>query len=55
MGVAWGESIWNVVCPFWALPLLAIANISIRDLIGFTVLLFIIGNIVAITGILLIQ
>ncbi len=55
MGVAWGESIWNVVCPFWALPLLAIANISLRDLIGFTVLLFIIGNIVAISGILLIQ
>jgi short-chain fatty acids transporter len=55
MGVAWGESIWNVVCPFWALPLLAIAHISIRDLIGFTVLLFIIGNIVAITGILLFQ
>lgn len=55
MGVAWGESIWNVVCPFWALPLLAIANISIRDLIGFSMLLFIIGNVVAITGILLIQ
>lgn len=53
MGVAWGESIWNVVCPFWALPLLAIANISLRDLIGFSVLLFIIGNIVAISGILL--
>jgi short-chain fatty acids transporter len=55
MGVAWGESIWNVVCPFWALPLLAIAGISIRDLIGFTVLLFIIGNIIAITGIILFQ
>lgn len=55
MGVAWGESIWNVVCPFWALPLLAIANISIRDLIGFSVLLFIIGNVVAITGIMLFQ
>ncbi|SDF14320.1 short-chain fatty acid transporter [Sporolituus thermophilus] len=54
MGVAWGESIWNVVCPFWALPLLAIANINIRDLIGFTVLLFIIGNIIAIMGIMLI-
>ncbi|WP_094605670.1 Putative short-chain fatty acid transporter [Sporomusa silvacetica DSM 10669] len=55
MGVAWGESIWNVVCPFWALPLLAIANMSLRDLIGFSVLLFILGNIVAITGILLIH
>lgn len=55
MGVAWGESIWNIVCPFWALPLLAIANISIRDLIGFSMLLFIIGNVVAITGIMLFQ
>jgi len=45
MGVAWGESIWNVVCPFWALPLLAIANISIRDLIGFSVLLFFITSV----------
>ncbi|MBP2636683.1 MAG: hypothetical protein H6Q72_2590 [Firmicutes bacterium] len=54
MGVAWGESIWNIVCPFWALPLLAIANMSLRDLMGFSVLLFIIGNIVAIAGILLI-
>lgn len=53
MGVAWGESIWNVVCPFWALPLLAIARISLRDLIGFAVLLFLVGNVVAITGILL--
>ncbi|SCM82741.1 Short-chain fatty acids transporter [uncultured Sporomusa sp.] len=54
MGVAWGESIWNIVCPFWALPLLAIANMNLRDLMGFSVLLFIIGNIVAIAGILLI-
>jgi short-chain fatty acids transporter len=53
MGVAWGESIWNIVCPFWALPLLAIAKINLRDLIGFSMLLFIIGNIIAISGILL--
>jgi short-chain fatty acids transporter len=46
MGVAWGESIWNIVCPFWALPLLAIAKISLRDLIGFTVMLFVIGNVI---------
>lgn len=55
MGVAWGESIWNVVCPFWALPLLAIAKINIRDLIGFSVILFIIGNIIAISGIMIFQ
>jgi short-chain fatty acids transporter len=55
MGVAWGESIWNVVCPFWALPLLSIAKIDIRDLIGFSVLLFLVGNVVAIAGIMLFQ
>ncbi len=53
LGVVWGENIWNVVCPCWALPLLAIAKISLRDLVGFTFLLFIVGNIVALTGIFL--
>lgn len=53
MGVAWGESIWNIVCPFWALPLLAIARLDLKSLIGFSVLLFMVGNVVAITGILL--
>lgn len=54
MGVAWGESIWNIVTPFWALPVLAITKISLRDLIGFTVFLWIIGNIIAIPCILFI-
>lgn len=49
MGVAWGESIWNIVCPFWALPVLAIAKVGLRDLIGFSVILFLIGNVVALT------
>ncbi|PTW54376.1 short-chain fatty acids transporter [Breoghania corrubedonensis] len=53
MGVAWGESIWNIVCPFWALPVLAIAKVGLRDLIGFSVLLFIVGNIIAIPCMLL--
>jgi len=54
MGVAWGESIWNIVTPFWALPVLAITKTSLRDLIGFTVFLWIIGNIIAIPCILFI-
>ncbi|MGQ9368907.1 short-chain fatty acid transporter [Azospirillum sp. A39] len=53
MGVAWGESIWNIVCPFWALPVLAIAKVGLRDLIGFSVILFLIGNVVALTCIYL--
>jgi len=55
MGVAWGESIWNIVCPFWALPVLAIAKVGLKDLIGFSVILFIIGNVVAISCIYLIH
>lgn len=54
MGVAWGESIWNVVTPFWALPVLAITKVSLRDLIGFTVLLWIVGNIIVIPCLLLV-
>ncbi|MGN7397885.1 TIGR00366 family protein [Peribacillus frigoritolerans] len=52
-GCCVGSKFWNIVCPFWALPLIAIAKIDLRDLIGFSVLLFIVGNIFAITGILL--
>lgn len=55
MGVAWGESIWNIICPMWALPLLAIAKLKLSDLIGYSVLLFVIGNIVAIAGIMIFQ
>lgn len=55
MGVAWGESIWNIVCPFWALPVLAIAKVELKDLIGFSVMLFVVGNVVAISCIYLIQ
>ena len=54
MGVAWGESIWNIVTPFWALPVLAITKTSLRDLIGFTVFLWIIGNLIVIPAMLLI-
>ncbi|MEC5343539.1 TIGR00366 family protein [Brenneria populi] len=54
MGVAWGESIWNIVTPFWALPVLAITKTSLRDLIGFTVFLWIVGNIIVIPCILFI-
>lgn len=55
MGVAWGESVWNVVCPFWMLPLMAIAKISLRQIMGFTLPLFLVGNVVAIFGILFFQ
>jgi short-chain fatty acids transporter len=54
MGVAWGENIANILCAFWAIPLLAIANVSLRDLMGFCMMLFIVGFFVTIGGMLLI-
>lgn len=42
MAIAWGDAWTNMVQPFWALPLLAVAKLNIRDIMGYTtvVLLF---------------
>jgi short-chain fatty acids transporter len=46
MGVAMGEQVANMIQPFWALPVLAIAGISIRRVMGFTVMSFFVGLVV---------
>lgn len=33
--VAWGDAWTNMIQPFWAIPLLAIAGLRIRDIMGF--------------------
>ncbi|WP_423802541.1 short-chain fatty acid transporter [Neobacillus sp. SAB-20_R2A] len=38
MAVAWGDAWTNMIQPFWAIPLLAIAGLKIRDIMGFTVI-----------------
>ncbi|MBO8160305.1 MAG: short-chain fatty acid transporter [Thermosipho sp. (in: Bacteria)] len=38
MGVAWGDAWTNMIQPFWALPLLAIADLDIRDIMGYCVM-----------------
>jgi short-chain fatty acids transporter len=40
MAVAMGEEVANMLLPFWALPLVAIAGIGIQRVLGFTVLTF---------------
>ncbi|MFD2761175.1 short-chain fatty acid transporter [Lentibacillus juripiscarius] len=39
MAVAWGDAWTNMIQPFWALPLLAIAGLKVRDIMGFCVLI----------------
>jgi short-chain fatty acids transporter len=46
MAVAMGESVANMLQPFWALPILAIAGIKMRRMMGFMVITFFISFIV---------
>jgi short-chain fatty acids transporter len=46
MSVAAGEQVANMIQPFWLLPVLAIARLSVRDVMGFTVVLFLVGLVV---------
>ncbi len=41
MAVAWGDAWTNLIQPFWALPLLAIAGLSIRDIMGYCAVILI--------------
>ncbi|MDO5629008.1 MAG: TIGR00366 family protein [Mobilicoccus sp.] len=36
MGIAYGDQWTNMIQPFWALPLLAMARLRIRDVMGYT-------------------
>jgi len=46
MAVAMGESVANMIQPFWALPILAIAGIKMRRMMGFMVVTFFVSAIV---------
>ena len=46
MSVAMGESVANMLQPFWALPILAIAGIKMRRMMGFMVVTFAVSAVV---------
>lgn len=43
MGTAMGEETANMIQPFWALPILAIARLGIKDIMGYCVIALVIG------------
>ncbi|SDG51458.1 short-chain fatty acids transporter [Onishia taeanensis] len=48
MAVAWGDAWTNLLQPFWALPVLAIAGLKAKDIMGYCLIqLFISGAIIA--------
>jgi len=46
MGVAWGDAWTNMIQPFWALPLLGVAKLEVRDIMGYCVMSLIWSGIV---------
>ncbi|MYN12623.1 TIGR00366 family protein [Pusillimonas sp. TS35] len=49
MAVAWGDAWTNLLQPFWALPVLAIAGLKAKDIMGYCLIqLFVTGLIVSI-------
>lgn len=46
MGVAWGDAWTNLIQPFWALPVLAIAGLKAKDIMGFCVVQLIITGLI---------
>lgn len=53
MSVAVGEGVANMIQPFWLLPLLAIAKLNVRQVMGFTIIAFFIGFVVSSSAVLI--
>ena len=52
MGIAWGDAWTNMVQPFWALPLLAVAKLNIKDIMGYTTVILLWVGIITSLGLL---
>ena len=50
MGIAWGDCWTNLIQPFWALPALAIAGLSVRDIMGYLVMLTLVVGVIVCLG-----
>ena len=46
MAVAMGEEVANMLQPFWALPVVAIAGIGIQRVLGFTIVTFMVATLI---------
>ncbi len=46
MAIAYGDQWTNMIQPFWAIPLLAVAGIKVREILGYTTVTLILSGIV---------
>ncbi len=47
MAVAFGDQAGNMLQPFWALPILAISRLGIRDIMGYCVMTFLLASLLS--------
>ncbi len=52
--IAWGDAWTNMLQPFWALPLLAVAKLNIKDIMGYTTVILLWAGLITSLGLLLI-
>ena len=50
MAVAWGDAWTNMVQPFWALPILGIAGLRAKDIMGFCMMHLILSGLIIAVG-----
>lgn len=50
MSIAWGDAWTNMIQPFWALPLLGIARLGARDIMGYCLIILIYSGVVISLG-----
>ncbi|MCE0505035.1 short-chain fatty acid transporter [Roseivivax sp. GX 12232] len=50
MAVAWGDTWTNLIQPFWALPALAIAGLSAKDIMGYCLVVLMVTGVVLACG-----
>jgi short-chain fatty acids transporter len=46
MAIAWGDAWTNMIQPFWALPLLAIAGLGAREIMGYCLMMLLYSGLV---------
>jgi short-chain fatty acids transporter len=51
MAAAWGDAWTNMIQPFWAIPLLSISGLSVRDIMGYCVMVLVGAGVIVTIGI----
>ena len=53
MALAYGDQITNMLQPFWALPLLGITGLKAKEILPYTIILFLVGSFIFIGGLII--